>query len=170
MHSPTRVSVCRPYHTVDTPLKTKTRVGECIDINKNYKVVYVCAFVGYWILSWDIFVMSEVLSRGTDKRSCGHILFNGNGITPSITYCHISHHFVPWTTVQASRQSSSGRSYSAVFSSTPYLITLKTYHVHKRIIIALHERWLHLSAGAVFPDSFSPFPCVYKPSVYCRDK
>jgi hypothetical protein len=28
-------------------LRTETRVGECIDINKNYKVVYVCAFVGY---------------------------------------------------------------------------------------------------------------------------
>jgi hypothetical protein len=23
-----------------------------IDINKNYKVVYVCAFVDYWILSY----------------------------------------------------------------------------------------------------------------------
>jgi hypothetical protein len=26
-------------------------IGKCIHINKNYKVVYVCAFVGYWILS-----------------------------------------------------------------------------------------------------------------------
>jgi hypothetical protein len=24
--------------------------SECIDINKNYKVVYVCAFFGYWII------------------------------------------------------------------------------------------------------------------------
>jgi hypothetical protein len=28
-------------------LRTETRVGEYIDINKNYKVVYVCAFVGW---------------------------------------------------------------------------------------------------------------------------
>jgi hypothetical protein len=27
-------------------LRTETRVGEYIDTNKNYKVVYVCAFVG----------------------------------------------------------------------------------------------------------------------------
>jgi hypothetical protein len=27
-------------------LRTETRVGEYIDINRNYKVVYFCAFVG----------------------------------------------------------------------------------------------------------------------------
>jgi hypothetical protein len=32
-------------------LRTETRVGECSDIDKNYKIVYVCAFVGYWIIS-----------------------------------------------------------------------------------------------------------------------
>jgi hypothetical protein len=32
-------------------LRTETRVGECSDINKNYIVVYVCAFVGNWIIS-----------------------------------------------------------------------------------------------------------------------
>jgi hypothetical protein len=29
------------------PLHVFRSVGECIDINKSYKVVYVCAFVGY---------------------------------------------------------------------------------------------------------------------------
>jgi hypothetical protein len=32
-------------------LRTETRVGEYIDINKTIKAVYVCAFVGYWIVS-----------------------------------------------------------------------------------------------------------------------
>jgi hypothetical protein len=27
-------------------LRTETRAGEYIDINKNYKVLYVCAYVG----------------------------------------------------------------------------------------------------------------------------
>jgi hypothetical protein len=41
-------------YTPEDDLRTETRVGEYIDINKNYKVVYVCAFVGYWTLSENV--------------------------------------------------------------------------------------------------------------------
>jgi hypothetical protein len=47
-HAMWSVVACYPP---EDGLRTETRVGECIDINKNYKVVYVCVFVGYWILS-----------------------------------------------------------------------------------------------------------------------
>jgi hypothetical protein len=64
MHSPTRVSVR----------------------NKNYKLVYVCAFVGYWILSEN--------ARWKQYKIYTYCCFRGNlqflqanaGIVPLITF------------------------------------------------------------------------------------